>query len=326
MSGGIPARRVDISVLLATRDRARILEHTLQSFRDQQLQGRSWEVVVIDNGSSDDTPAVLQRAAAELPLVAQSEPLQGKNRALNKGLELVRGALVVFTDDDVVADSRWILELHAAAKRWPDAAIFGGTIKPIYPPGTPSWLREHDFARQAFGQFTPGLPEGVLPDHLLPYGGNFAVRQSAIAGQRFGENLGPQAGDYVMGGEHDFIMRLRRRGAVAVFAPSAVVGHLVQPHQTDLAWLYGRSFRLGRGDARRAADNTLPQLAGVPRFLWRLLVVSAVQFARSSFAGERARFEAGIRYHRARGQLHEFRRLARERCEHSAGRWEGSPS
>lgn len=318
MIGSDSARRVDVSVLLATRNRATLLEATLQSFRRQQLEGLSWEIVIVDNGSSDGTEEVIRQASAHLPIVVAHETRPGKNRALNHGLGFLGGDLVVFTDDDIVADPRWIIELHAATARLRTADIFAGVVNPLYPPDTAAWLQQHEFARQAFAKFHPPVPEGVLPDQFVPYGANFAVRRSAMAAYRFSEYLGPQAGDYAMGGESDFILRLRRNGAVIAFVPSAVVGHVVQEHQRELAWLFRRSFRLGRGYARGSADNDWPKLAGVPRFLWRLLAVTALKFGWSRLGGERAQFEAGIRYHRVRGELSEHWALARERRQRAS--------
>lgn len=307
MTGG-----VDISVVLATRNRARILEATLASFARQRLGALRWEAIVVDNGSTDDTAAVIERARDSVPLVALAEPMPGKNRALNRGLAVARGELFVFTDDDVLVDPAWLAELHGAARRWPDAAIFGGVVNPLFPPDTPEWLRIHDFARTAFARFSHPLPEGILPEHLVPYGPNFAVRASAMAGAGFAEQLGPRGEDYPMGGETELIRRLRCAGNEIVYVPSAVVGHVVQGQQLTLGWLYGRSYRQGRGEARIGAKNLWPKIAGVPRYLWREAAMAWLARIASLVGGRQARFEAGRQYHRLRGQIFEHRLIARE--------------
>jgi glycosyltransferase involved in cell wall biosynthesis len=134
------------SVLLATRNRAGLLRATLAHLARQVTDGLRWEVVVVDNGSEDGTAAVLAEARATLPLVVVSEPRAGKNRALNRALPLARGALLVFTDDDVEPEPRWLAEHVGAARRWPSHAVFGGPIAPRMPPTAPPWLATYTFS------------------------------------------------------------------------------------------------------------------------------------------------------------------------------------
>ena len=134
--------KVDIGVVIATRDRAPSLERTLDHLGRQVLPGISWEIIVIDNNSSDNTSLVLQRASNYLPLLHFHEEIPGKNRALNKALEFAGGELIVFTDDDVIPDGEWLASLVAATCRWPNDSIFGGRLIPRFPTSTAEWLRD----------------------------------------------------------------------------------------------------------------------------------------------------------------------------------------
>ena len=99
----------DISVVISTRNRAPLLNDMLAALQEQQLQNTTWEVVVINNGSTDSTQSVLEQNWPGLELVGLFEPIAGKSRALNRALEITRGALVVFTDDDVKLSPSWVL-------------------------------------------------------------------------------------------------------------------------------------------------------------------------------------------------------------------------
>ncbi len=241
----------EVSVLIATRDRAASLERTLASLAAADTEGLAWELLVVDNGSGDATPAVLARFAAVLPLVALAEPRAGKNRALNRALETARGRLYVFTDDDVIVSPGWLRALVAAAARWPDAAGFGGPIEPVFPPQTPAWIAAPDFvlASEAFGA-KPKAAEGF--SDALPFGANLALRASHFETLRFDEAIGPVAGtaSYVQGSEYALLARLRAGGARFVHVPEAAVAHVILPHQIEFAWLLGRAERIGRGSAR----------------------------------------------------------------------------
>src|SRR3954462_13260560 len=106
-----------ISVVIATRNRADSLRRLLP--RLQALSpALAWERVIADNGSTDETAAVLATAGNKVRTVF--EPKRGKSRALNRALGVARGELLVFPDDDVEPLAAWLDELAAAAQRHPD--------------------------------------------------------------------------------------------------------------------------------------------------------------------------------------------------------------
>lgn len=300
----------DVSVILATRDRADLLEQTLGHFAAQQLGGVRWQVIVADNGSSDRTPDVLRAAAATLPLDAVTETRAGKNRALNLALPLARGRLLVFTDDDVVPEPRWIAELVAAADRWPDYTIFAGRILPIFPPETPEWLEQHWFVGAAYAKYE--LPQEEGPTKYLPFGPNFMLRAAAMAGVRYHEEIGPSGDDYVSGSETELLHRLTRRGDRIVYVPAATVGHVVRPNQLGLDWLFGRSYRLGRCLVELGLVQQKParRVGGVPLPVWKRFGKEWL-FSLSGVGGdERKRFVTGLDYHFIRGCIRQHRIIA----------------
>ena len=91
-----------ISVVIATKDRASYVERALASF-ERQIGAPSFEVIVVDNASTDDTKAVVERVAARdvFPVQYVYEPEPNRGKARNRGIEVASGYLVVFCDDDV---------------------------------------------------------------------------------------------------------------------------------------------------------------------------------------------------------------------------------
>lgn len=297
----------DISIIIATRNRAGVLSDTLGHLAKQQVHGLRWETVVVDNGSTDDTPQVLAQADQRLHLTAVNEPEAGKNRALNRALALARGALIVFTDDDIVPRPDWLGQLAAAASRWPAHGIFGGRIEPDYPAGTPPWLAAHPFAAIAFARFEMGDTERDIGD-VSPFGPNYAVRATWLTGMSFREEMGPSSDPRgPLGDETDFLRQLRQRGARTVYVPAAVVRHRVEPHQLHFQWLLDRSFRAGRGAVCLAPDTQAPRLFGAPRYLWRQLAYATLAHLLSQGAGAQRRLDTGIALYHLRGQAHEYR-------------------
>jgi glycosyltransferase involved in cell wall biosynthesis len=312
---------LDLSVLIATRDRARLLGETLALLGRQEVGGLRWEVVVVDNGSVDETPSVLERACAagDLPLRVLREPEPGKSAALNRGLGAVRGRLLVFTDDDVAPSPRWLAELYDASLRWPDYDIFCGPIIPNYPPDLPDWFDpERPYTVGAYARFRLKQDEGPLRPGVLPFGPNYAVRARAIAGMRYSPEVGPKGSEYPMGEETEMLQRLTARGERGVYVPAAVVEHHVDPSQLTPEWLFGRAFRLGRGYAHLENDRESFRLFGAPWYAWTNIAPRCVKFALRRSGG--ARVEAGWKLYLACGRLREYRLLSKRRGRaHGAG-------
>jgi glycosyltransferase involved in cell wall biosynthesis len=306
---------LDLSVLFATCDRASQLESTLRKIQQQKLNGLRWQIVVIDNASVDETPAVLKKAAAEshVPIVVLHESKPGKCAALNRGLDVAGGRFLVFTDDDVSPSPQWLAELYSASPRWKEYSIFGGAIDPIYPPDLPDWFDvESHYIAGAFSRFRLKQPEGPLRPGVMPFGPNFAVRATAMTGMRFSERIGPSRGEYAMGDEIEMLSRLAAHGERAIYVPSAVVGHHVGIHQINLRWLLQRAFRLGRGFARLENDEKSLRVLGVPWYLWSKLPLVWTNYQFKRIAGARARLNSGWRLNLCSGRFYEYRVMARE--------------
>ena len=241
----------DVSVLISAHNRSHLLRQTLEHLAKQEVGSLRWEVIVIDNASDDDTPEVLEEMKDRLPLVALSEPMPGKNRALNRGLDVARGRLYVFTDNDIIPDPHWLAELHAASCRWPDATMFAGLIEPLFPANAPDWAKKRGgLLRSAYCWFIQDQDEGYM--QRLPYGPNMAVRASVFDTHRYSESIGPCGKNYPMGSEAELLLRLADSGEKVVYVPTAKVLHVIEPHQLERSWLHARAFRYVWGNQQLA--------------------------------------------------------------------------
>src|SRR5918912_2531949 len=104
------AEPLDATVLICTYNRADRLGETLDSLARSKVDGLRWDVIVVDNNSTDNTRAVvLSRIDAyPVPLRYLFESRQGKSNALNTGLADTDAAIIVFTDDDVRVSDGWL--------------------------------------------------------------------------------------------------------------------------------------------------------------------------------------------------------------------------
>lgn len=305
--------QIDLSVVIATRNRSDMLRSTLEHFCRLDVVGLNWEILIVDNGSTDSTQKVLSEAAGRLPLVCFIYPGAGKHRALNHVIDRARGALLLFTDDDVVPNPNWLQHLVRAAKSWPQAAVFGGPIIPAFPQSTPDWISDPGFlyASRAYGRLDLGQDEGYVEPKF--FGANLMVRATALGRIRFDETLGPADGNYIQGGEAQLIDRICRQGDRCVYVPGAEVLHVVSPEQVTVDWLLGRAYRYGRGMARIEIEST----DGVfrPVLEWLRLARAGVRAGLHRYSSDPVRFAAAHRYHLLRGKCRERRAIIRERTE-----------
>lgn len=240
---------LDISVLIATHNRAEILRQTLENMTKLDVDGLKVEFVVIDNNSSDNTAQVIDSFKCKLPLKHLFEPRPGKNCALNKALnEVPLGQIVVFTDDDVEPESNWLRTIKSVTDRWPDQMIFGGKIHVISPiKDAPAWLGDPTLPMCNLGAHEPLANEGIYPKDSRPNGANYWVRRDVFKEvPHFNEKVGPSPVNRIMGSEFSFLLELSKKGFKFIYCPEAIVGHCVTKAQINPAAIRKRAWRCGR--------------------------------------------------------------------------------
>lgn len=183
-----------ISVILCTRNRASQLRHVLNSFLSLvPLDGADWELIVVDNGSTDDTPSVIEGFSDQLPMRRVWQPEPGLSNARNAGVAEAKGDYICWTDDDVEVDPNWLAAYASAFQKYPDGAIFGGVVEPVYETAPPAWMIENfSLLNDLLAKRDHGPIEGRMDieQHLLPYGANFAVRALEQRQCLYDPNLG----------------------------------------------------------------------------------------------------------------------------------------
>ena len=135
--------QLTLSIILPTYNRATSLKRAIGALLRQTAPADSYEIVVVDNNSSDGTrDAVSGFEDARVRLVP--EPRQGLSFARNAGLDAALAPVVAFTDDDVEAAPDWVATIVSLLERHPDADGVGGRVLPAWEGGRPRWLtREH---------------------------------------------------------------------------------------------------------------------------------------------------------------------------------------
>ncbi len=246
---------VAISVVMSTRNRAQYLPDALQTLAAQQCDA-PFEVIVIDNGSSDNTPALLGAWCRKDPRFRTArEPRPGLSRGKNAGIRMARGALLLFTDDDVRVDPQWVAAYRDLFARRLDALVLaGGPIVPI-PHDLGGWPDWFDDAARADVGLLHHREQRVLGTSEYVWGGNMAVPRRLF--DELGlwkESAGLQGDDRVLLQSSEFFEdtefqdRVRNAGGSVWFCPGAVVQHRVDRRTITPRRIVSTAFSRGRND------------------------------------------------------------------------------
>jgi glucosyl-dolichyl phosphate glucuronosyltransferase len=254
---------MDITVILCTYNRSESLAKALASVAVQELSaGVQWEVLVIDNNSRDQTPAVFRKVSDENPgrFRYRFEPQPGKSFALNTGIQEARGGILAFIDDDVIVDRKWLENLTATLRggEWAGA---GGRIVPGWSSPPPKWLPCFD--KQALGPLVAFDPCGEAGPLLEPpFGTNMAFRK--VEFEKYGgfrTDLGPRPGNEIRSEDTEFGSRLLAAGERLRYEPTAVVYHEVPQSRVRKDYFLKWWFDKARADVREL---------GIPENTWRI--------------------------------------------------------
>jgi len=271
------------SVIVCTRNRAGSLREMLTSLTAMGVpDDTQWEIVVVDNGSTDHTASVVCEFEGRLPVRRVVEPTPGLSNARNCGVRAARGQYLLWTDDDVSVDPNWLSAYLAAFKRWPDVAVFGGKIIPLILAPTPAWFRQGRqllssmLAERDFGDAPVPLS---LSDNRLPYETNYAVRTREQRRFPYDPTFGVAPGRARLGEEELVIEAILNSGATGYWVPDSRVLHRIPPSRQTTAYIRNYYQAAGATAAQIESGRGVPFLFGVPRWLWLKCTTSWLLFA-----------------------------------------------
>lgn len=259
------------SVIVCTRNRAKLLEGCLTRVLSDR-PSVPIEVIVIDNGSTDDTRSVVESCrerATAARLEYQVEERLGHSHARNRGIAAAGGDYLIFTDDDVLVEPGWVDALCAGFSD-PDVVAVGGRVLPKWPSPPPSWMSPRNASVLALTDYGDGPRD--LVDSEFPIGPSMAIRAAAVgaSSEPFDARLGHRGDGYFGYDEYELFNRLRSRGRL-VYRPGAVVLHRILPER--MTWEGMRRASLHNGFGSMRADR----LGGKPGAGRRVAVPAAVR-------------------------------------------------
>jgi glycosyltransferase involved in cell wall biosynthesis len=339
--------RPRFSVVIATFNRAGELRRTLESLSRLRTDA-GWELIVVDNNSTDDTARVVHDVARQwsdagrdvstaasddpIPIRYVLEKVQGRSAALNAGIKASCGNIIVTTDDDVRVEPDWLERAGAALERL-QCGYIGGRVLPLWGAPPPAWLSDRGGPHWAVIALLDYGPTSIELTTRMPLGVNMAFRREVfevVGGWdvRVGRKAGTLLGQEV----REWCIRARAKGVRGFYVPELMVRHVIPADRLSKRyfrrWFYWRGISRALLFQQQGLDMESPQetrhdfrrvpmIAGVPRYLYRVALRHAAIAIWARLRGRRVEsFEAELWLWMFAGILHQ-----RWRDRHNAVSW-----
>lgn len=279
----------DVSVIISTHNRCGVLLRTIEALVAQESRGTRYEMIIVDNNSTDETQQVVRstiaRGHSHLHLLFEERP--GVSHGRNAGIKAAAAPLLAFTDDDVYVDRHWVANIKRAFDEHSDVDYITGKVLPRWEGEKPSWLTPDNWGGPCVLRDRGDGAIYSLPGRFFPgwATANLAVRRPMI------DRIGMFSGEFARGEDLEFIVRAWRAKARGMYAPDVIVTHRVPAERMTKA--YHRGWHVAEGEIRarlrfkeifdvegritnEPADG--PTIFGTPPFIYRELFLASKQW------------------------------------------------
>lgn len=249
-----------ITVIICTFNRGDILKNAVASLSKQTASKKTFEVIIVDNGSSDKTKRVvvdMKREYPNLNIRYIHESHEGLSNARNVGVAHAKGYYVAFLDDDAQAHNEWISKIlgYIDQATFPSIAL-GGVIRPMYDGKKPEWFRD------SYESDIKGDTNRYLKSGETFSGSNMILRKEYIP--KFGGfniDIGMK-GKYMSVGEETSLFELmwdtyKKEKKLFFYSPYLIVYHRVAPHRLRVSYRLKRNLIAGQALFIRSSKKSM---------------------------------------------------------------------
>ncbi|MDR1680777.1 MAG: glycosyltransferase [Prevotellaceae bacterium] len=243
-----------LSVVICTYNRSDCILDALHSLVRQTLPRNRFEVLLINNNSADATESLCKNFAQQTPAFNYRyivETRQGLSHARNRGIAEAAGDVIVFMDDDAVAEPDYLEKMVAFFEQTPGAAACGGRIYPRFESRRPRWMSH--FLLSLTSSIDLGNKVCVFRRRQFPVGANMAVRRDIFNQYgKFNPDLGRKGNSLDGAEEKDFFYRLMAAREKIYYVPGAIVHHYVPDRRLTFDFFRRQALGIGKSERIRA--------------------------------------------------------------------------
>lgn len=288
----------DVSVIVSAFNRGDELRDTLESLVSQAAGAVRFEVIAVDNNSTDNTADVIQSFTGRSPVPVRYlfEPEQGVSYGRNAGIRVARGRVLAFTDDDIVVAPDWVRAIADRFQQNPEVDYLSGRMLPMFDGAQPAWMGPRNSAPCVLRD------RGADPIYSKPghYFAGWATANIAFRREVF-DRVGLFSGDFPRGQDLELIVRVWRANGRGMYAPDVTVSHRIPADRLTKA--YHRMWHSREGDIRARVrfreifdpdgriipgEPAITRVFGIPRFLFRRLFVESTRWVAAAVRGQEA--------------------------------------
>ncbi|MGE5303764.1 MAG: glycosyltransferase family 2 protein, partial [Alphaproteobacteria bacterium] len=281
-----------ISLIIPTHNRASVLKRALISAMNLSFQ--DYEIIVVDNGSTDATPAIvgdLQNNTGGHTVRYVREPRVGLHNARHAGVWAAKGDILVFTDDDATFAPAWLRAYADAFEAHPEMVAAGGPVRPVWEAPPPQWLLNFMGDARTFGTLSLMEPYDSFrldPDGMV-FGVNMAIRRDVLL--ELGGFNPDSFGDTWLGdGETGLVYKIWEHKMLIAYVPEALVYHHIPPERMTVEYFRRRAANQGVCDLYSEFHRKLPHVLSI----LKRSALSALRHARSWMVGYLVKDRANI--------------------------------
>ena len=241
-----------ISVVVCTYNRDKHIKRALDSLINQDFDTSAYEIIVVDNNSTDNTSEIIHQFKKDNPnhnITLAKETNQGLSFARNKGIELAKGQYVSFIDDDGIAQADYISKIKFYTDKYPEILAFGGKVLAKYETGIePEWMSkyiERIISIVDMGEYVK------LFKNTYPVGCNMIFKKEIF------DKLGGFNTQLRLRSDDKYIfLKIMNAGYKVLYLPKVVVQHFIDDFRTKKEYIV-RVSKLN-GKAENIRINSLP--------------------------------------------------------------------
>lgn len=279
-----------ISVIVCTYNRQEYLPDCLKHLANQSADNRDFEVLIIDNNSTDNTANIASdfiKSHPEMNVHYFCEMNQGHTFARNRGLKEAKGDILSFIDDDAFVDQDFIKEIQSYFKEHTEVSAIGGKILPVYEGKSPKWMSKYLLT------LVSALDMGNSPKKFkgskFPIGANMAFRSEVFEKYgHFNTDLGRRGSGLEGGDEKEVFLRLKKEKEEIHYVPKVKVDHVIPEKRLTMEYIKGLGIGVGSSEKRRVTKTgfveTVKKIFSEVIKVGATLVLFLIYFVQGKFA------------------------------------------